>query len=118
MAYTLLTATALAKNTISADLPITAGTAIDKTKTMHVLYPREGKLVLVLNNTYAGSSVITVSAGEYHANGIGSLAITMAQDDVRFLVLDSDRFKDFDGYINLTFDANTTGYVQAFSLPY
>jgi hypothetical protein len=118
MAVTTLTATALTKNTVSADLPVTSFTAIDADKTMKVAYPREGKLVLILNNTFAGSKVFTISAGEYIANGVGSLAITMAQDDVRFLVLDSDRFKDFDGNVSIEFADSTTGYVGALSLPY
>lgn len=118
MAYTLLTATALSKNSASADLPDAGGTAIDNAKIMHVLYPREGKLLLRINNTYAGSSVYTISAGEYTAAGIGSLALTLAQDDVKFIVVDSDRFKDFDGYLNITFDSNGAGFITALSLPY
>jgi hypothetical protein len=118
MAITTLTATALVLNTVSADLPVTSFTAIDADKTMQVLYPREGKLVLVLNNTTAGAKVFTVSAGEYLSEGIGDYAITMAQDDVRFLVIDSSRFKDFDGLVSIEFADSTTGFVGALSLPY
>jgi len=118
MAVTTLTATDLARNTVSADLPITAGTAIDATKTMEVEYPREGKLVLILNNTFAGSKVFTISAGGYHSAGQGDYEITMAQDDVRFLILDSDRFKQQDGVIEISFAASTTGFVMALQLPY
>jgi len=118
MAVTTLTATSLSRNTVSADLPVTAFTAIDADKTMKVAYPREGKLVLILNNTTAGSKVFTISAGEYHANGVGDYEITMAQDDVRFLVVDSDRFKDFDGNVAIEFEDSTTGFVGALSLPY
>lgn len=118
MAITTLTATALVKNTVSGDLPIAGGTAIDADKTMQVLYPREGKLLLILNNTTAGSKDFTISAGEYLSAGIGALTITMAQDDVRFLVIESSRFKDFDGLVSIEFADSTTGFVQAFSLPY
>jgi hypothetical protein len=118
MAVTTLTATALVKNTVSADLPVTAFTAIDATKTMEVLYPREGKLVLILNNTFAGAKNFTIESGDYHASGQGDLVIAMAQDDVRFLVVDSDRFKQSDGKLNITFEADTTGFVGALSLPY
>lgn len=118
MAVTTVTATDLAVNTASADLPVTAGTAINASNTMKVAYPREGKLFLVLNNTYAGAKVVTITAGEYISEGIGDYAISMAQDDVKFLIVDSSRFKDFDGYVNLSFEASMTGYVQAFSLPY
>lgn len=118
MAVTTLTPTALTRNTVSADLPIASGTAIDATKTMEVVYPREGTLVLVLNNTFAGAKVFTVSAGDYSASGVGSYVITMAQDDVRFLILDSNRFKQNDGVIELSFEADTTGFVIALQLPY
>jgi hypothetical protein len=118
MANTVLTATALAKNTMSADLPVTSFTAIDAAKTMEVAFPREGKLVLILNNTTAAEKDFTVESGDYHAAGQGDLVMALAQDDVRFLVVDSDRFKQNDGKLNLTFEANTTGFVGALSLPY
>lgn len=118
MAITTLTATALAVNTVSADLPVTGFTAIDADKTMQVLYPREGKLVLILNNTTAGAKNFTISAGEYISEGIGDYVIAMAQDDVRFLVIDSSRFKDFDGLVSIEFEDSTTGFVGALSLPY
>ncbi len=118
MAVTTLTATALSGNTASANLPVTAGTAINAADTMRVAYPREGKLFFVFNNTTAGSKVLTVTAGDYIAKGVGNLDITMAQNDVKFLIVDSDRFKDFNGYVNLSFASGMTGYVQVFSLPY
>jgi hypothetical protein len=118
MAITTITATALTVDTVSADLPVTAFEAINASNTISVAYPREGKLLLVLNNTFAGAKVFTVGAGDYLSNGVGAYAITMAQDDVRYLIVDSSRFKDFDGTINITFAASTTGYVGAFSLPY
>jgi hypothetical protein len=118
MAITTLTATALVVNTVSADLPVTSFTAIDADKTMQVSYPREGKLLLILNNTTAGAKDFSISAGEYISNGIGALTIAMAQDDVRFIVIDSSRFKDFDGKVSIEFADSTTGFVGALSLPY
>ena len=118
MAITTLTPTALVKNTVSANLPVAGGTAIDADKTMQVLYPREGKLLLIFNNTAAGAKDFTISAGQYISSGIGAYTFSMAQDDVRFLVLDSTRFKDFDGLVSIEFADSTTGFVQAFSLPY
>lgn len=119
MAVTTVTPTQLSYNTESADLPVTAGTAINASNTMAIAYPRQGKLLLVLNNTFAGSKDVTVAAGEAMkvASGVGALTVTMAQDDVRFLVVDSDRFKDNDGNISLSFAASMTGFVQAFYLP-
>ena len=117
MAVTTLTATQLALNTVSADLPVTGMTAIDATKTMEVAYPQQGKLLLVLNNTYAGEKVFTISAGEYLGLGQGAYAIAMAQADVRYLVVDSMRHKKMDGVLEISFAASTTGFVGAFLIP-
>ena len=119
MADTVLTATQLSRNVASADLPIAGATAIDAAKTMKVAYPQEGKLLLILNNTTAGAKNFTVKAGDsaFIANGQGDLVQAMAQDDVRFLVVTSDRFKQADGALWITFEANTTGFVQAIALP-
>ena len=51
MAVTTLTAVQLAFNTPSAESKIAGGTAIDAAKTMEVLFPKDGKLLLVINNT-------------------------------------------------------------------
>lgn len=117
MAITTLTATALTVNTVSADLIPTALTAIDADKTMQVLYPREGKLLLIINVTSA-SDEVTISAGEYLSNGIGAYTFSAPQNDVLYLLVDSSRFKDFDGLLSIEFSDGTTGYVGALLLPY
>lgn len=119
MAITTVTPVQLVKDAMSADLPVTAGTAIDAANTMEFAYPQEGKLLLVLNNTFAGAKVFTISAGSsrFVANGQGALALSLAQADVRFVMLSSDRFLQDDGVVELSFEASTTGFVQAFYLP-
>lgn len=117
MAVTTLTAVQLAFNTPSAESKIAGGTAIDAAKTMEVLFPKDGKLLLVINNTYAGAKVITVSAGDFTAKGLGAVAITCAQAGVYFFVPSSDQLKQSDGKLELSFEASTTGFVQAFLLP-
>lgn len=117
MAITTVTPTTLVKDTFSADLPVTGMTAIDATKTFQIAYPKENKLLIVLNNTFAGAKVFTLAAGVFQAAGVGNYAMSLAQDDVRYLVVSSDRFCDADGNLNLTFEANTTGFVGAFYIP-
>lgn len=117
MAVVAITPTELTVGTASADLPITAGTAINAANTNTISFPKERKLLLVLNNTFAGSKAITISAGEGVAKGQGDLTLTLAQDDVKFLIVDQARHKDFDGNITLSYAASMTGYVQAFTLP-
>lgn len=117
MAVTTLTATALVKDVASVDLKIAGATAIDASKTMEVDYPIEGKLLLCINNTYAGAKVVTVTAGGFNAAGKGDLAISIAQDAVEYIVLSSDRFKTTGGKVSLSFAASTTGFVLALTLP-
>lgn len=117
MATVAITPTSLVTNTVSGDLPIAGGTAIVAANTNTFAYPKEGKLLIVLNNTFAGSKDFTFSAGEFDSSGVGALTIAMAQDDVRYIVLESSRFKDKDGNVSLTYAAATTGFVQAFYLP-
>ncbi len=117
MAVTTITPTELAYDVQSADLPITAGEAIVAADTHSIAYPQEGKLIIVLNNTFAGAKNFTVKAGDFFANGQGDLVIAMAQNDVRFLVLSSDRFKDSDGNVNIEVEAGTTGFIMAFYMP-
>lgn len=119
MAKTVVIPIQLVKDQMSDDLPVTGGTVIDPANTMEIAYPQEGKLLLVLNNTFAGPKVFTVSAGSsrFVASGQGALALSLAQADVRFLVVASDRFLQDDGVLELSFEAATTGFVQAFYLP-
>jgi hypothetical protein len=118
MAVTAITPAQLAYNTASADLPDAGGTAIDAADTMSFVYPKEGKLLIELNNTFAGSKDFTFTASDFGvARGQGNLVIAMAQDDVRFVVLESSRFKHADGKCHLGFAASTTGFVKAFYLP-
>jgi hypothetical protein len=117
MAVTVVTPAQLEFNTMSADLPLAAGTAIDAANTMTFLYPKEGKLLIELNNTFAGAKVFTFAAGVGTASGLGALALELAQDDVRYVVLSSDRLKDAAGKVTLSFAASTTGFVKAFYLP-
>lgn len=117
MAVTVVTPTSLVKDTPSGDLPVAGGTAINAANTMSIAYPREGKLLIQVNNTYAGAKVLTVAAGDFETGNIADLTQSFAQDDVRYLVLSSDRFKDFDGNVILSFETGMTGFVQAFYLP-
>lgn len=113
----VVTPTQLAYNTPSADLIITGGTAIDATKSNSVLYPQEGKTVVIIQNTFAGNKKVTVKAGAFLAAGQGDLEITIPQNDVFYFVPTSDRFKDADGKVMFTYEADMTGFIRAIYLP-
>lgn len=117
MATVAITPTTLVSETASATLPIASGTAIVAANTNTFAYPREGKLVLQLNNTYAGAKVFTIAAGTFCASGKGALEVSLAQDEVKFLVVDGDRHKNNSGLVSLTYESGTTGFVQALYVP-
>lgn len=117
MAVTTITPTALVSGTVSADLPVAGGTAIDAANSMIFAYPTEGDLIIQLNNTFAGAKNFIFAAGFGIDKDLGTLTIAMAQDDVRYIVLPSNRYKNSDGNLSLTFEASTTGFVQAFYTP-
>lgn len=113
-----ITATALTRNTPSSDLVMSGGTAFTDASTLEVAYPREGKLLIIINSTYVGANTASVTAGEFLGAGIGAISVTTAQNGVYYIVVDSIRCKDFDGMLNITFGTNNTGFVRAISLPY
>lgn len=119
MAKTTVTPVLLSFDAMSADLPITGGTAINPANQMQIAYPQEGKLLIILNNTFAGAKVFTVVAGDsaFVAHGQGNLSLSLAQDDVRFLIVSSDRFLQAGGFVEISFEAGTTGFVMAFQIP-
>jgi len=117
MAITAVVPTALALDTASADLKVSGLTAIDAANTMTFAYPIQGKLILILNNTYAGEKAVTVGVGDFNANGKGTLVIAMAQNAVQYVVLSSDRFKTSAGLVSISFAASMTGFVGALYVP-
>jgi hypothetical protein len=119
----VITPTALALNVASADLKIAGGTAIVHAATDTIVYPQEGKLLLILNNTFAGAKIVTIEAGNAIGAGVGAMDVSIAQDAVEFLVVDSSRFKTFGvaatggGVLTLNYEAGMTGFVMAVTLP-
>jgi len=117
MATVAITPTTLVSETPSATLPIASGTAINTANTNTFAYPREGKLVLQVNNTTAAAKIFTVAAGTFCASGKGDLATSMAQDEVYFLVVDGDRHKNNSGLVSVTYESGMTGFIQALYVP-
>jgi len=113
-----ITATALVKDTISADLIPAGGTAFTDASTLEVAYPREGKLLLIICQTAADTKTVTLHSGEFMGAGVGDYTFNAPQNDVLYLLPSSTRFKDADGMLNITFLTSATGFVRAISLPY
>ena len=122
MANTAITLTSLSLNTAALN---TAGTAIVHANT-HVITPtkRLDKVLIRITNTTASQKVATILAGDNppaDAAGQGNVTVTLAAGDSTatfgHIVLESARFLQNDGTIQITVDANMTGYIAAFQLP-
>lgn len=84
--------------------------------TYEIAYPKEGKLVILINSTYAGANSVEISAGEFLGKGVGAITVTTAQNGMYAIVVSSERCKDFSG--NITIDEGTnTGYIRAIYIP-
>jgi hypothetical protein len=125
----LLAATVLTKDTASADLTMSGGTAFTDASS-HTFYLRkEGRQLLLVDNTYAGVLTVTVAAGGYLAAGKGAMTFTLAQGVLLEAIdISSDRFKaqgagtdatgtDVPGVATITFSTSGTGFVRVISLP-
>jgi hypothetical protein len=123
----LLTATALTKNTVSDDLTMTGGTAFTDASS-HTFYLRqEGKQILLVDNTYAGTTTVTVAAGEYIgakavsfdvAQSYSLVAIDLSSFNVKAFGTGTDATgTDVAGVATITFSTDGTGYVRVISLP-
>lgn len=122
MANTTVHVTTLAANTATAK---PAGTAIVAANT-HVITPTKPlrKVLVRLINTTASTKVWTVVAGDNppaDASGQGNLDVSLTDGSTTaqetWLVLDSARFLQNDGTIQVTVAASTTGFIEAFQLP-
>lgn len=115
MATTTLTATALSYNTGQAITQGT-GTAINASNTMRVLYPKEGKLLILVDSDHADTAA-TFTAGSFTASGKGALTHAVGNAAMEIILVESDRLKNSDGYVYWTWAANSAGFVQCYTLP-
>lgn len=118
MARTNVPITTLSQDTMNAN-PGT--TAIDPTNGMVIAansFTR--RLLIEFTNTFAGSKSATIRAGVNPPavrSGLGDLVQAIAQNGVYIACIESARFAQADGSINLDFTASMTGTVRAIALP-
>lgn len=117
MATQVLTPVEIKKDTPTANILPSGGTSIVAADTFVVKYPIEDKIMLMLNNTAASSKNFYIRKGNFTASGQGDLTVPVGTNEVKYVILSSDRFLDKDGYLKVEFEAGTTGYVRAFRLP-
>ena len=121
MAVTAVTLTELTLNTASAALPIASWTAIATGADGFSLDMSGVGSPVVLGFSDGGGAAdnVTITAGDRppaQLQGQGNLTITMAANDVKYVVLESGRFEQNDSTIKGTAAANATKMI-AFLLP-
>lgn len=121
MAETDITPTTLVMDVASADIPDAGGTAADTPADGWNIKAggiAGGRLLLKFLGDASGDTV-TIQSGDKppaERSGLGDLAITLAANDVKHIVIDAARFMRSDGTILATCtDAGTT--CKAFLLP-
>lgn len=117
---TLTARTLVQDTTTPSSYPIASGTAFTDATSLDVAYPIHGKLVLVINSTYAGANTVVVNSGDYIASGVGDLTIVTAQNGVYYVPISSSRFKTGAagaGTVNITFGTSNTGFIEALLIP-
>lgn len=76
-------------------------------------------LVLRVDNTTASEKDVTIKAGAAPAvrRGLGDLTVAIAASTVSYITLETARFAQADGSIDVDFEAAMTGTVSALRLP-
>jgi hypothetical protein len=124
MARTAITPTALVKN---SSISTAAGTTIDSTLVSNGAKVAAAaanceRMFIRVTNTNGTARVVTIKAGANPpawAAGQGDLAVTVAltSGDVLIGPLESGRFLQADGTINIDFGTSMTGAITVYTLP-
>lgn len=102
-------------------VPAGSVTPIDQANGNYVKPKRSHKLVLLVYNSKAGATLLTIRAGAYppaEEAGVGDLALSLPT--VSFVLitgLSGARFLQKDGTINIDTDAGATGSIWAYEMP-
>lgn len=74
--------------------------------------------LLEVRNTNAAEKDVTIKAGVGPTAGLGDLVVPVAADTgVQVICIESARFAQADGTVNIDFEAAMTGTVAAYRLP-
>ena len=113
MADVTISATSVTLATRTADL-VGSGTSVTAGQTFaFAVADSADKYVLVLEEQNSGSATVTFDAGDLppaHRQGLGSLAITLAQADLRIVVIEMARHLQSDGTVTGSVATNTVKF--------
>jgi hypothetical protein len=125
MARTVIAPVALTLDAGTDVKSATVSTAIDQANGMFFASDgRTSRYLLHVKNTHAGANIVTIKAPvdalPYPAfrSGLGDLAVNIASTTgEQMIVVDSARFMQDGGNVNVDFDAATAGSVVVYKLP-
>jgi len=115
MAVQTVTPTALAFNTGQV-VTQGSGTAIDASKTMEIAYPKDGKLLIIVDSTHANTAATFSASDVFVAAGKGTTALAVGNGIAKAIIVESDRHKLNDGVVEISWHADSLGFVQAYYL--
>ena len=117
MATVRLTPTQIAKN-VEQVITQGAGTAIVQADTNLIAYPKNGKLLLIVDSDHADTAMVIGASTWATEKGFGALTWAIGDTVAEMLVVgDSARFVNADGDLSITWATNSAGYVRCFYLP-
>lgn len=118
--------TEITPTTATLDTAITftqgAGTAINTANTMEIPYPKQGKLLIVIDSDHADTEAV-LTAGYGVAGAAGSLAVGNAAcagfivSSDKNVIAVGDGASAFKGCVQITWATNSAGYLRAYYLP-
>jgi len=111
MSETTITPTQMVAGT---EIVVTAGvgTAINTANTMVIAYPKNGKLILYCDSNHTDTAA-TFTAGVGVSAGLGTFTWSVGNGVAEMIMLDSDRLVDADGNLEITWAANSAGFLAA-----
>ena len=117
MAITVITPTLMVKDEPD-EISAGVGTAINTSNTMTIIYPENGKLMIVIDSNHADTGCIIGASDYFTGKGQGSTTILVPDTEAHiFIVGDSARYKTKAGLISISWVANSAGFLHAFYLP-
>lgn len=117
MGITVIVPTLMVKDE-SDEITAGVGTAINTGNTMTILYPKNGKLLIVIDSNHADTAATVAISDYFTGEGQGTKTIAVPDTEIHmFIVGDSARYKTKAGIISISWAANSAGFLHAFDLP-
>lgn len=124
MAVTEITPTQMVYNT-GVEISQGAGTAINASNTMEFAYPKQGKLIIIVDSDHADTSASFAASDFAAGRGLGAVTFAVGNTKEYMIVVNSTQCvrkvgegsNSLRDVLKITWAANSAGFVRAFYLP-